>query len=321
MLFINGQDIDRILDLPAMVDGIEEAYRIQDAGNFTMPKRMHVDREENTLLLMPCFTDASLSTKLVTVYPENIHIDKPIINGIVILSDGSTGEPLAMIDGAKLTAHRTGAVGGVAIRYLTDDKINRIGLVGAGIQGYHQVLYACSVRKIKEVWIYDSNPARLENLLKELKPGLPGIKFIKAKSASDLVNNVDLVITATSSKEPVLPDREGVYAGKTILAFGSYRPDMRELPQKFFEVCDRIFVDTMHALQESGDIIDPYKVPWYRNELVPFSELVMGNTNLRDNEHTILFKSVGMALFDNVAARLIYQEALEKNIGVEIDLY
>ena len=320
MLFLNGADIDRVVETSAMVDAIEEAYRIQDAGNFVMPKRMHVEQGENTLLLMPCFTDASLTTKLVTVNPENINIDKAVVNGLLILSDKTTGDSLALMDGAKLTAHRTGAVGGVAMRYLAGENAKTIGLVGAGVQGFHQLLYTCSERRIEETWVYDSNKDKLESFISDLGRKLKNVRIIKAESVLDLVKNADVIITATSSKEPVLPDLEAVYNGKIIIAMGSYRPDMREIPQKFFEVCDKIFVDTMHALQESGDIIDPYKNRWYRNELIPMADLLADKAKIGDNEQTILFKSVGMALFDNLAARYIYRSALENKIGTEIDL-
>jgi len=320
MLFLNGADIDRVVETSAMVDAIEEAYRIQDAGNFVMPKRMHVEQGENTLLLMPCFTDASLTTKLVTVNPENINIDKAVVNGLVILSDKTTSDFLSLMDGAKLTAHRTGAVGGVAMRYLAGENAKTIGLVGAGVQGFHQLLYTCSERRIEEAWVYDSNKDKLESFISDLGRRLKNVRIIKAESVLDLVKNADVIITATSSKEPVLPDLEGVYNGKIIIAMGSYRPDMREIPQKIFEVCDKIFVDTMHALQESGDIIDPYKNRWYRNELIPMADLLADKAKIGDNEQTILFKSVGMALFDNLAARYIYRSALENKIGTEIDL-
>ena len=318
MLFLSAKDIDSVIEVSAMIDAIEEAYHIQASGDYTMPQRMHVDHGKNTLLLMPCLADRSLSTKLVTVYTGNADIDTPVINGMVILSDGSTGEPLAVMDGAKLTAHRTGAVGGVAFRYLGNKEIKKIGLVGAGVQGYHQLLYTCSETAISEVLVYDANPERLSEFISNID--IPVSRITESQSAQKLVEEVDLIITATSSQEPVLPDKEGIYTGKTIIAVGSYRPDMRELPQKFFEVCDRIFVDTMHAIMESGDINDPYKNRWYRNDMLPMAELVTGNTRIRENEHTLLFKSVGMALFDNVAARLLYREALQKGIGTEINL-
>ena len=259
-----------------------------------------------------------MSTKLVTVNPENVNIDKAVVNGLVILSDKTTGEFLALMDGARLTAHRTGAVGAVAMRYLAGENAKTVGLVGAGVQGLHQLLYTCAERRIKEAWVYDSNKDKLKSLITDLGPKLKNIRIVKAGSVLDLVKNADVIITATSSKEPVLPDLEAVYNGKIIIAMGSYRPDMREIPQKFFEACDKIFVDTMHALQESGDIIDPYRNLWYRNELIPMADLLADKAKVRDNEQTILFKSVGMALFDNLAARYIYRSALENNIGTEI---
>ena len=142
MLILNESDIIKAVDFDELLKSVEEAFLIQETGNYNMPDRMHIDQEENVLLLMPCFTDDFFSTKLVSVFPENKNLGKPAIYGSLILNDGKTGEPLAMMNGSKLTALRTGAVGAMGLLYTTPKNINTLGLIGAGIQGFHLVLFA-----------------------------------------------------------------------------------------------------------------------------------------------------------------------------------
>jgi len=123
MLILNESDIIQAVDFNELLKSVEEAFLIQEAGNFNMPNRMHVEQDGNVLLLMPCFTDDLFSTKLVSIFPENINHGKPVIYGSVILNDGKTGEPLALLNGSKLTALRTGAVGALGLLYTTPKNI------------------------------------------------------------------------------------------------------------------------------------------------------------------------------------------------------
>ena len=93
---------------------------------------------------MPCFGSDYFSTKLVSVFPKNLLIKEPMIYGSVILNDGQTGKPLAVMDGSKLTAMRTAAVGAVGVKHLSPENASTLGVVGLGIQGFHQALFACN---------------------------------------------------------------------------------------------------------------------------------------------------------------------------------
>ncbi|UCG28553.1 MAG: hypothetical protein JSV24_04120, partial [Bacteroidales bacterium] len=113
MLCISADDIVKAVSCQELVMAVEKAMIMYEKEEFYMPQRMHLDYKGNILLLMPCFTPESMATKLVSLFPGNLEKGKPVINGIVILNDAETGEPLAVFNGAKLTAVRTGAVGGV----------------------------------------------------------------------------------------------------------------------------------------------------------------------------------------------------------------
>ncbi|HZX11460.1 MAG TPA: ornithine cyclodeaminase family protein, partial [Acidobacteriota bacterium] len=203
MLVLNQKDILNAVTRNEIVDSVEKALRMYEEKKFHMPDRMHVDYRGNTLLLMPCFTKKSMGTKLVSLYPQNEKKDLPVLFGVMVLNDGNTGKPLAVLDGSALTALRTGAVGSVSIRHMTSKKVSILGIVGAGVQGFHQTITACTQRDFKSVYVYDKFSEKSDQLIEKLLKKLKNIKVKKAKKAEELLEEAEVVITATTSTEPV----------------------------------------------------------------------------------------------------------------------
>ncbi len=110
MLFINKKDIGN-LGWKVIQNAVKKAYELVLNNAYNMPDRIHVGDEQNTLLLMPCFSKEFFATKLVSVFPEAVRFNQPAVNGVLVLADNKTGQPLAVMDGAAVTAERTGAVG------------------------------------------------------------------------------------------------------------------------------------------------------------------------------------------------------------------
>ncbi len=322
MLCISEKEILEAVTLKEVSDTVEAALVLYETKEFHMPRRMHLDYEGNSLLLMPCFTREKFSTKLVSVFPGNTERDVPVVIGTMILNDGETGKPLALLDGTKLTALRTGAVGAVAVRHTTPQDIHTLGIVGAGVQGFHQALFACQERKISDIRVFDQVPGKVDHFVKNLVGMVPGVKTHWAGSAEELVMESELIITATNSSRPVLPDKEDLLKNKHFIGIGSYKPDMREFPASLFRLLDRMFVDTDHAAAESGDLIDPLENGWIRrDQVLTLGKLIRREVQGDTGKGTpTLFKSVGMALFDLKVADLIYQKAVAKGLGTRLDL-
>lgn len=320
MLCISADDITKTVSCQEIVMAVEKALIMYEKKDFYMPQRMHLDYGGNALLLMPCFTPESLATKLVSVFPGNREKGNPVISGVVILNDADTGEPIAMINGAKLTAMRTGAVGGVGIRYITDPEITSVGIVGMGVQGFHQAIFASAVRKIQKIIIYDLDPESIENFTRNFKTYYPRIEIQKVSRIEEMLEQTNLVITTTPSEVPVIPNDKSLLIGKKFVGIGSYKPEMREFPESLFRILNQLFVDTEHATHETGDLIDPIENKWIPEErITTVGKLVLGEVKAALNE-TILFKSVGMALFDLVVSDYIYQKAREHGIGTEVNI-
>ena len=146
MIVLSKEQIEEMVDPDQMMDQIEEAYRIYGSGEFYMPPRPTVEHENKQLMYMPCYTKDIIGTKILSIFPENSKLGLPSIDGIVLLNDYTTGAPLAVMDGQSVTAWRTGAVGGVGIRHLSRKDCRTVGIIGAGMQGFHQAVYACAAR-------------------------------------------------------------------------------------------------------------------------------------------------------------------------------
>jgi ornithine cyclodeaminase len=271
---------------------------------------------------MPCFTESSFGTKLVSLFPENLTKNLPILYGTMLLNDGKTGKPIAVLDGSTLTAFRTGAVGGVGIRYTTPEDVTGLGVVGAGVQGFHQILFACAVRDFKKVVVYDRFPEKSEIIVKQLMNIIPKVDIRTVSSSDELLRKSQVIITATNSLKPVLPDQTKVLQGKHFIGIGSYKPNMREFPESLFKLIQNCFIDTEHALEESGDVIDPIKRGWLKEERIrTLGNLIMNPDDYpKIQKQTTLFKSVGMALFDVVISELIYNQARDKGLGTKVKM-
>lgn len=319
MLIINQKDIEKAVNVQELLKAIESTFLIQEENDFYMPDRSHLTYKNNSLLLMPCFRKDFFSTKLVSVFQENKIHNKPAIYGSVLLNCGESGEPLALINGSKLTALRTGAVGALGILYTTPTKASSIGLFGAGVQGYHQVLFACAVRNIKKVGIYDPANENMEVFIKKLEKLLPHIKFEKNDDAGQLLHHSEIIIAATNAENPVIPNDESLIKGKHFIGIGSFKPTMQEISSSVFKNIDQLFIDTPHAIHESGDLVYPTENRMISlSQIFTLGKLINKTVQLSENE-TTFFKSVGMALFDLEVANLIYRNCKEKNIGTEVE--
>lgn len=320
MLILDKKQIIKLTVLKEFSEALLDSFKLLEENKALVPERMHVDLNGNTLLLMPAGMEDYFATKLLTINPENPAKGHPAIYATVMLNDGQTGKPLALMDGGAITALRTGAVSGLGIRFTTPFETHSAGLIGAGEQGFYQLIFACMERPIRKVAIFDNNPEKVDALIAKLTPRLPCVHFRKAGSPEQLVEKSQLIITATTAETPVLPDNPELYEGKHIVAIGSFKPAMRELPDALFKKVEQVLVDTKVAIHESGDIIEPIKKSLiFKESVIPFSKVATGKIQISTNKCTI-FKTVGMALFDLVAAKYLYEKALERRVGLEVNL-
>jgi len=321
MLYLSAGDIQQVLTPEDVLSSVEEALRVYEARSFAMPDRLAMATGDgNQLLLMPCAAEEAMVTKLVSVYPGNRARGRPVIDGLVVLFDRATAEILALLDGKTITAMRTGAVTGISIRTLAQADARSVGLVGCGVQGYFQLLYACAVRDIAQIVLYDLEPRAVAALAERLRASPVKASIEVADSPAALARASDILITATTARQPVFPDDPALFVGKHCVAIGSFEPEVREYPDALFRLVDKVWVDLDFAREESGELIVPLRRGLLREDQIETLGhlLASGRPPARGRHGTTFSKSVGMALFDLTTARRAYLNAREAGLGVEM---
>jgi ornithine cyclodeaminase/alanine dehydrogenase-like protein (mu-crystallin family) len=319
MLLLEGSLLKELIQPAGVIDAVEKAILLYEGDEYQMPPRMHVEHEGNVLLLMPSFVKTAFGTKLITVFPGNLARDEAVIQGVMLLNDPASGAPVALMDAAVLTGLRTGAVSAVGIRYLSDPGVRSLGIIGAGTQAWYQAIMARQVRTFDRIRLLDLDPVRAEKLAAELSTELDA-EIMPAASSEELVASSDVIITATTSSLPVITPDTDLLRGRTYVGIGSYKPDMREVPEELFHLVDRVYVDSRQAIEESGDLIYAIRTGLISEEKIFTLGRLINQSVPPSRESTSFFKTVGMALFDLLVAVEIYRLAREQGAGHEIDL-
>ena len=318
MLILSNEDIGRLLSLTEIIEAVEDALLALEKDTCMVPERMHLDWEDNSLLLMPALSSTHYGTKLVSVIPSNSGNSLPVTNGAMVLNDRSTGLPVAFFNASRLTALRTGALGAVGLKYLTHENSDTIGLIGSGIQGMHQAIFACNVRPIKKVFVLVHPNRGLETFTTFVHQYYPKVEVIACNEAEELLRQTEIVITATTAQVPVLPENKELLQGKHFFSIGSFKPSMQELPDAVYELANQLVIDSESARHEAGDTINPVQKGLIaESEIFTIGKLI-NKTRQADIAGTTVFKSTGMALFDLFVAQAMYKAAIKNSIGTEI---
>ncbi|RBL90366.1 ornithine cyclodeaminase family protein [Chitinophaga flava] len=318
MLVLNDNEISGLLSSEEVIATVEAALVANEQNSCVVPKRMHIDWGENTFLSMPSFSDTYFGTKLVSVVPANRSQQLAVTNGAMLLNDASTGFPLAIMNAAKLTALRTGALGAIGIKYMTPPDIDSIGLIGCGVQGIQQAIFATAVRPVKKIYCLQRSAAGMTTFTAALRRYSPSVQIVPCNDVITILQQTDVIIAASRSATPVLPDDASLLENKHFISIGSYKPDMQELPDHVFRLSGKLAIDSVFAKVETGDIINPLRKGILQEEDVfTIGKLLTGEVKI-DVTRTTAYKSAGMALFDLFMAKALYETAKARDIGTNI---
>jgi ornithine cyclodeaminase/alanine dehydrogenase-like protein (mu-crystallin family) len=293
MLFLNEEQVRKHLRMEELIPAMEKALIEFSAGKVTQPVRsvITVDPPGGFFGMMPARTPDGLGIKLVTFYPANAKLGIPTHMATIFLVDPETGAPLAVMDGTLITEMRTAAVSAAATKRLASPDAKILAILGSGVQARSHVEALRLVRRFEEIRVWSPTKAHAEQFAKQIGA--------KAMSAEEVVRGADVVVTATSSKTPVLCGT-WLKAGCHVNAVGACRPDWRELDDE--AMANIVLVDSREAaLKESGDVILSGAKTY-----AELGEALAGKVPSRANETTI-FKSLGMAVEDIAAALLVYR--------------
>lgn len=313
MKFISAEHIENTLDYPSLIEALKNGF--SSASN--VPLRAHHDYEvenklDSTLLMMPAWNTSSLGVKLVTVSPENGSLGLPSINGLYVLFNKETGEPKAFLDAKTLTNKRTAATSALASSYLSRKDSKSLLMIGTGSLAPELIKAHATVRGIKEVFIWGRNSDKAEIVKSKIASDFDLVTVVKELNKS-VFEKSDIVSCATLSSSPLF-DGNLSTKGQHFDLVGSYKKDFIEIDNQLISR-SKIFVDTINALHESGDLKIPLEegVIHQKDIKKDLFEMSLENRFQRESDDEItVFKSVGYALEDLVAAELIMKE--DKNV-------
>ena len=322
---LTEQHVHSLLPMSDLISAMESALAKFSAGEVLQPVRtvLTVGAAKSYYGLMPAYipTPASMGAKIVTVFGENHKKGLPSHLATILLFDPDTGSLIAMMDGRFITEARTAAVSAVTARFLARPNASTLALIGSGVQARSHLEALTHVRQLKDVRVWSPRPQSRAQFIDDMSPRVP-IPIRNCETAQAAVAGADLIVLATASKTPVV-ESGWVANGAHVMCVGACRPDQREMAPALVKR-GRLYVDSRAAaLVESGDVVmniadKLFDASHLRGEI---GELVLGRVAGRtsDSEVTI-FKSLGMAVEDVVAADLVFRRASETGAGTELTL-
>lgn len=325
MLLLNSDQVLKALPMDEAIDCMKQALSALSAGRVQLPLRTHIDlpQHSGTTLIMPAHVnsedgDESLAVKVVSVFRNNMQRDLARIQAVVNVFDPETGVPIAIIEGATLTGIRTAAASGAATDVLARPDARRLAIIGAGVQARTHLAAICAIRDIEQVKIFAPRRQQVDVLIDE---AVQECEMVACDTANEAISNADIICTVTTSQEPVF-DAGNVSPGTHINAVGSYQPHVVEIPSETVSA-SRVYVDhSQSALEEAGDLIQPINSGAITGKHVQgeIGAVLLGSLPGRLGRNDItLFKSVGNAAEDAVAAQLVVTNAAKLGLGQSVD--
>lgn len=318
MRVLGAAEIRDLAPIPQLIECLRETFRNPPSPPERRVAPIPGGNGDRLLLYMPAFDgEGRGAIKLATVFPDNSGKGLPTIQAaLVVFSE--TGTPVALLDGAMVTRLRTSAASALASSYLSRADSAHLVVIGTGALAPYMALAHCTVRPIQRIDVAGRQEERARETAAEIRSLVgDGVEVEVATSPDKVVPVADIVSCATSSVQPVLAGR-WLRPGTFVDLVGSFSPEKREADDDAV-VRSRVFVDTLEgALAEAGDLLQPLARGLIGRDRIEgeLADLVSGRaTGRRGADEVILFKSVGTAIEDLAAAKLIVAAAGEPATG------
>ena len=292
--------VQQLLSVPDLLQGVREALVALTLGKVVQPLRMVMPigeaSNDGLLFLKPAQLGDALSTKLITLVSGNAQKGLPTLLSTIVLMDPATGQTLAVMEGNTITAMRTAAASAVAADALVPRTPQVVAMLGSGVLARSHAQMLRAVREVSEIRVWSPNAVNAQQCAHD-------IGGVACASAEEAVHGADIVCTVTNASEPVL---QGAWLkpGAFVAAVGAPRPTWRELDDAAMQ--HWVVADQREAAEkESGDVmLSGARVA------AEIGEVLCGRVAPPPAGTTIVFKSLGQAVEDTVAARLVYRAAL-----------
>jgi ornithine cyclodeaminase/alanine dehydrogenase-like protein (mu-crystallin family) len=316
VLFLGEEEVEQLLSIDNAVKALEETFRQQGLGNIINHPRLRIRTEKSMLHYLAGAVPHMkvMGYKAYTSYKGGIKFR-------VFLHSIETGELLSIMDGNFMGMIRTGAATGVATKYMSRTNSDIVGIFGTGWQARGQLLGVSAVRRVKKIKAYSHNLEKKKAFCDEMQK-LFQIETIPVEKPEDAVSGTDILITSTTSVEPVFKG-EWLQSGVHINAIGGNFLFKREIDEIAVKRSKVIVVESKEQSKiEAGELlplIEKGRLQW--DQVYELGEIVAGKVNGRKkDEYITLFKSLGIAIEDIAIAAHVYELATAKGIGRKLDI-
>lgn len=317
--YFSRQVVEEAITMSEAIELMKDAFRSLSSGEAVVPLRVNLPQPEQNAqtLFMPVYLPSAeaVGLKMVTIFRDNPGQNLPLIHGLMLVMDGTNGQPLALLDAEYLTALRTGAASGLATDWLSRKDATVLAVFGTGAQARTQVKGVAAVRSLEKVLVFGKNTAKTEAFCIEMQNTL-GINVEPASQPKQLLE-ADIICTATTSNVPVF-EHQFLKKGVHINGVGSYRPDAREIPGVTMQSAKLVIDQRSAALAEAGDVVLPIQEGLFAADSIfaELGEIVLGTKPGRTSSDEItVFKSVGNAAQDLAVASYLVRKAQKLNLG------
>ncbi|MGO9262698.1 MAG: ornithine cyclodeaminase family protein [Bryobacteraceae bacterium] len=317
-LWLTESDVRAALAPAELIDAMECALRALSAGEVAQPVRTAIEIGDRSFFaVMPAFDRerAILGAKLVSVAPANQKLGIPTHLAAISLLDATNGELLAVADGRYITEVRTAAVSAVSVRHLARADARVLAILGSGVQARSHLEVVPLVRAFGEIRVWSPTAAHRERFAAQA-----GVRA--ASSAEEAVRGADVIVLATNSVTPAI-DNRWVEDGAHVISIGACRVSQREIDPALMARA-ALFVDSREAaLAESGDVVQSIAEGRFGPEHIrgELGEVIAGRAAGRTSAGEVtVFKSLGQAIEDLVAADLAYRRSVAAGLGIRLTL-
>jgi ornithine cyclodeaminase len=328
VLVVGQREVAALLPMAECMDAMADALRALARGDVVLPLRqvLTLPAGKGAFAVMPAVqdgraSDSAAAVKAITVVPGNHGTAFDSHQGAVLLFEGGHGSLQAILDASAVTAIRTAAVSGVATRALAREDAGDLAILGTGVQAQTHLEAMHVARRLRRVRVWSRDPAHVRAFAASAGRR-HGVAVEPAASARDAVLGADIVCTATSAREPIV-EAAWIAAGAHVNAVGASVRTARELDSATVAAA-RLFVDRRESARaEAGDFLIPRAEGLIGDDHIEAElgeVLLSGLRRPRAASDRTVFKSLGLAVEDLAAARVVYARAVAAGAGAWVDL-
>jgi ornithine cyclodeaminase/alanine dehydrogenase-like protein (mu-crystallin family) len=327
VLILREPEIRALLDPAACIEAVEKAFSLYSTGHAELPVVLHLQVPESQgeihIKAGHLHGAANYAVKIVSGFSGDAPAEPQTINGMVLIFDARTGAPAAfLLDNGYITELRTAAAGAIAAKHLARREVKTVAVIGSGQQARYQIESLDLVRKFRDVRIYGRTALRAEACARHLMEKFAiergeAVRFSVSASVQEAVEGADIVLTVTSSHEPLVR-AEWLSPGTTVIAVGSDNPEKQELGVDVLARADRIVADSIPQCLRLGEIHHAVERGAIKKEKVSaeIGEIAAGlKPGRKSDSEIIVCDLTGVGVQDVASATLVYQRALAASRG------